>query len=107
MIDVDRFTLCNDNYGHAAGDQCLRAVANELRRQRPRKGDLVARFAGEELCVLMPNTDADADADDATMVAERIRRGQPADVHRRPKRNGQLHHLLNCEVQMTTSERRT
>jgi diguanylate cyclase (GGDEF)-like protein len=55
MVDLDRFKHFNDTYGHAAGDEALRIVANTMRRS-VRRSDLVARYGGEELVLVMPRT---------------------------------------------------
>jgi diguanylate cyclase (GGDEF)-like protein len=68
MVDIDRFKLYNDHYGHPAGDDCLRRVAAELTGNL-REDDLVARYGGEEFAVLMPRTGAA----EAANVAERLR----------------------------------
>jgi diguanylate cyclase (GGDEF)-like protein/PAS domain S-box-containing protein len=54
MIDVDHFKRYNDHRGHVQGDAALRAVADVLREQVRRPGELVARYGGEEFSVLMP-----------------------------------------------------
>jgi diguanylate cyclase (GGDEF)-like protein len=68
MIDVDDLKLANDQFGHAGGDALLVALADALRAQC-RKGDLAARFGGDEVVVLLPR----ADASQAHAVAERLR----------------------------------
>ena len=69
MADIDSFKLLNDEYGHQAGDQCLRQVANTLTSMVLRTEDLVARYGGEEFAVILPWTDHAG----AVEVAERMR----------------------------------
>ena len=68
FFDLDRFKLVNDSLGHAKGDELLVGVAKRLERSI-RPGDVVARLAGDEFCVLL---DGIKDAGDATRVAERV-----------------------------------
>jgi len=68
LIDVDHFKNFNDSHGHAIGDLALEKLA-ELFQSMVRRHDVVARFGGEEFCVLCPETGAAA----AGVLAERIR----------------------------------
>ena len=71
MIDVDYFKRYNDSYGHQAGDRCLQSVAKAVRSALRRPGDLLARYGGEELVVILPNTEQNG----AMLVAQAIQRG--------------------------------
>ena len=68
MIDIDHFKRVNDTYGHSAGDEVLRGVVARIKAQL-RDSDLFARFGGEELVALMPETGLEA----GHIVAERLR----------------------------------
>lgn len=68
MIDIDHFKSFNDSWGHQVGDDVLKAVAQCVQGVC-RKADIVARYGGEEISVILP----DASLDAATVVAERIR----------------------------------
>ncbi len=70
MIDIDQFKNYNDHYGHQAGDECLRRVAQAIQSAVDRGGDLATRYGGEEFLVILPDTDLDA----GQHVAERIRK---------------------------------
>jgi diguanylate cyclase (GGDEF)-like protein/PAS domain S-box-containing protein len=73
VIDLDDFKRVNDEYGHAAGDSALRAVARALSR-RLRQTDLVARLGGDEFAVLLPHVDGEA----ASVVADSLERVIPS-----------------------------
>lgn len=57
MADIDCFKLYNDTYGHQAGDDCLKQVAVAFQESGGRVSDIAARYGGEELVMLLPNTD--------------------------------------------------
>ncbi len=56
MIDVDYFKPFNDNYGHVAGDKALKAVAAKLDALFQYKSEVVARFGGEEFCIVIASS---------------------------------------------------
>ncbi len=68
IVDLDDFKGLNDNFGHAAGDEVLKQVA-QLMRETRQSADIVARLGGEEFIVVMPG----AEAVGAVRVAERLR----------------------------------
>lgn len=69
MMDVDFFKKVNDQYGHPAGDACLKQVAERISGCVRWPSDQVARYGGEEFCMVLPETDGPG----ARVVAERIR----------------------------------
>lgn len=68
MLDIDHFKRVNDVYGHAVGDEVLKAVAGSIKDQL-RNIDMVFRFGGEEFLIVLSNTTGEA----AAMVGERLR----------------------------------
>ncbi len=70
VIDIDHFKRVNDHYGHQSGDEALRFIAMTLQKHVRRDIDLVARFGGEEFCVLLPCVKENGLA----IVAEHLRR---------------------------------
>jgi diguanylate cyclase (GGDEF)-like protein len=76
LLDVDHFKKVNDAHGHPAGDAVLKGVA-ALAQKQARETDVVARYGGEEMALVLPETDAKG----ALVIAERIRAAVHAAQH--------------------------
>jgi diguanylate cyclase (GGDEF)-like protein len=95
MIDIDRFKLYNDTYGHLAGDQCLKAVSDCLRDVVRGEGNIVARFGGEEFVVLLPETEEVAALERPAPAAFR-KRVRPRDRKHRDRNKKRLRAGTDC-----------
>lgn len=72
ILDIDHFKNVNDTYGHTAGDQVLRSVAACLRTQI-RHPDTIGRYGGEEFLIVLPNSEMQAAAEQASRLCQQIR----------------------------------
>jgi diguanylate cyclase (GGDEF)-like protein len=73
LVDVDYFKRYNDQYGHQAGDGCLKSIAQALSETVRRPYDLVARYGGEEFACVLPNTVLSGAVDIAEKMQKRVR----------------------------------
>ena len=69
MIDIDKFKTVNDRFGHQKGDEILQGVSSIIINSL-RKGDIAARYGGEEIIILLPNTGEE----EGINVAEKLRK---------------------------------
>ncbi|RLE31482.1 MAG: hypothetical protein DRJ61_11290 [Acidobacteria bacterium] len=69
FVDIDHLKGLNDEYGHAEGDECLKAAASTISETLSRSGDSVARIGGDEFAVVLPGTDLEG----ALLVADQLR----------------------------------
>ena len=79
LLDLDHFKAVNDTFGHRVGDRVLAHVTRVFRTAL-RPGDLLARYGGEELVVILPDSDVEA----VTVVAERLRQAVAGEPVARP-----------------------
>ncbi|HEX3032848.1 MAG TPA: sensor domain-containing diguanylate cyclase [Bacillota bacterium] len=87
MVDIDKFKLINDKYGHLAGDLVLKQVA-DIMKASIRNGDSVARYGGDEFFIILP----DADYCEAMEVAKRIEESVGSHIF------DYNNHQFNCSV---------
>ena len=95
FIDLDHFKQINDNYGHPAGDACLKAIIGPIQAEL-RQSDVIGRYGGEEFVVILSSADAAA----AQPIAERIRQ-RVADISV-PGFGAPIH--LTCSIGIATSD---
>ncbi len=98
LVDVDFFKLYNDTYGHAAGDECLKQVAQILKALMMRKTDFVARYGGEEFVCVLPNVDENG----AEFVAKSII--QAMEEAKIPHKGSKIVDYLTVSIGIATTE---
>lgn len=86
MIDIDNFKKYNDHYGHPAGDECLKLIAEVLGKMIGRPSDLIARYGGEEFVVVLQSTSKDGARELAEHMCRKIESLQIQHLH--PDING-------------------
>ena len=72
MIDIDYFKKYNDTYGHLKGDECLAAIAKEIKQNVRKPRDVVSRFGGEEFIMILTETDINSAVFVAKVLLEAI-----------------------------------
>lgn len=72
ILDLDHFKKVNDTYGHTAGDEVLRNVAARL-RTHIRHPDTIGRYGGEEFLIVLPNSQMQAAAEQASRLCQQVR----------------------------------
>lgn len=80
MIDIDNFKIVNDNFGHPAGDKVLKKIG-QIIMNTVRSADFPARYGGEEISIILPETDEEK----AVKLAERLRDAVIKCFHSEPK----------------------
>ena len=93
MLDIDHFKRINDNHGHSAGDEVLKAVAAAIKSQL-RNVDMVFRFGGEEFLILLSNTGRES----AALVGERLRFATQAKEYLADGKSVELTVSLGCST---------
>jgi diguanylate cyclase (GGDEF)-like protein len=73
LMDIDCFKLYNDNYGHIAGDQCLKDISKVICESLYRDSDFVARYGGEEFICVLPDTDSKGAQEIAAHLIEKMK----------------------------------
>jgi len=73
MMDIDHFKSYNDTYGHSAGDEALKAVADAINRPMKRRVDTIARYGGEEFVAILPETDSAGALELGQQIMESVR----------------------------------
>jgi len=81
LLDIDHFKAFNDHYGHQRGDEALHAVAGALAALVGRASDLVARYGGEELAIILGNSTQEQAVEIADRALEAIRNLEIAHKH--------------------------
>ncbi|QDX28986.1 sensor domain-containing diguanylate cyclase [Dickeya poaceiphila] len=92
-IDIDHFKAINDSFGHDVGDEVIRKLSQQIRKNY-RKTDLICRIGGEEFLILLPGADITV----ATVIAERLRNNVANTVYI----PGSHHHQVTISIGVTT-----
>ena len=98
MIDIDCFKKYNDTYGHGEGDNCIRVVAETLKKSITRTDDFVVRFGGDEFVVVLPNTNEGGVRKIAKKLLENIK-----DMNI-PHRKNDVAHCVTISIGVTTGK---